>query len=311
MTKSACTTPAVAELPVAGQPPTCPFDGPAAPVAFKYEKDGYKIYENKDTGLLFVHPVPSTEELNRIYGAAYFSRGRKYTPPAGDRSTDPQLLNDRRKLDLVCAHTSGRQLLDVGSAMGGFMRVAAEAGFSVEGVEVSEFGAEYTRRELGLPVYGSNLRVAALPSEKYDAVTLWDVIEHLPDPVENIAEVARILRPGGVCFITTGDVRSRYARLLGRRWHLLTPPQHLLYFTPRALERALTAHGLEVVEWVWFGKYTSLDFALFKAGETFGPVVRPMRWLVQKLGLAGLRLYVNLGDIMTVVVRKRPVTQKV
>ncbi len=311
MTKNALAEASSVDAPPRRDRPACPLEGSSADVEFKYAKDGFKIFENRDTGLLFVHPVPSREELNRIYSESYFSRGRKYTPPAGDRSTDPQLLNDQRKLTLVQNHTTGKKLLDVGSAMGGFMRVAADAGFTVEGVEVSQFGAEYTRRELGLPVHCSSLREAALPSSTYDVVTMWDVIEHLPDPLENLAEVARILRPGGVCFVTTGDVSSRYARMLGRRWHLLTPPQHLLYFSPPALERALGRYDLKVVDTLWFGKHTSLDFALFKAGETLGAVVSPFRWAVQKLGLAGLQLYVNLGDIMTVVVRKNELSTEV
>jgi hypothetical protein len=68
---------------------------------------------------------------------------------------------------------------------------------------------------------------------------------------------------------------------------------------------------LKVVDTLWFGKHTSLDFALFKAGETLGAVVSPFRWAVQKLGLAGLQLYVNLGDIMTVVVRKNELSTEV
>jgi SAM-dependent methyltransferase len=284
--------------------PACPLEKSAAAVEYKFEKDGFKIFENKDTGLLFVSPIPSQAELKQIYSESYFSRGRKYSPPAGDRTTDPQLLNDRKKLALVQSHKAGKRLLDVGSAMGGFMRVASEAGFSVEGVEVSKFGADYTRKELGLPVHECSLREAALAADSFDVVTMWDVIEHLPDPLDTLAEVRRVLRPGGLCFVTTGDVSSRYARMLGKRWHLLTPPQHLFYFTPKALQRALGDHGMKVVDTSWAGKHASLDFILFKAGETLGPTVSPIRTLAQKLGLAGLRLYINLGDIMTVVACK-------
>jgi SAM-dependent methyltransferase len=284
--------------------PPCPLEKDRSGVEYKFEKNGFRIFENTNTGLLFVAPTPSQEELNQIYSESYFSRGRKYTPPAGDRTTDPQLFNDKKKLDLVQSHKPGKRLLDVGSAMGGFMRVASEAGFSVEGVEVSQFGAEYTRKQLGLPVHACSLRDAALPSGSFDVVTMWDVIEHLSDPLDNLAEVSRVLRPGGLCFITTGDVSSRYARMLGKRWHLLTPPQHLFYFTPLALERALAVSKMKVLGTSWVGKHASLDFALFKAGETLGPAVYPIRLLVQKLGLAGLRLYINLGDIMTVVACK-------
>jgi SAM-dependent methyltransferase len=304
MARNAVAAASAVDVDIQSGKPECPLEKNSSAVEFKFEKNGYRIFENKNTGLLFVAPTPSQEELNHIYSESYFSRGRKYTPPAGDRTTDPQLFNDRKKLELVQSYNAGKRLLDVGSAMGGFMRVAADAGFAVEGVEVSQFGADYTRNELGLPVHACSLREAALPSSSFDVVTMWDVIEHLPDPLENLAEVNRVLRPGGLCFITTGDVSSRYARTLGKRWHLLTPPQHLFYFTPRALEGALAAHGMKAIGTSWAGKHASLDFVLFKAGETLGSVVSPIRLLAQKLGLAGLRLYINLGDIMTVVACK-------
>lgn len=289
-----------------GGMPSCPLGGSADRVRFKFSKDGFTIYENVGTGLLFVHPLPSQQELNLIYSADYFSRGRKYTPPAGDRTSDPQLRNDLRKLGLVRKHSAGKAMLDVGSAMGGFMKVASNEGFNVEGVEVSEFGAQYTRAQLGLKVHCSSLRDASLPAEQFDVVTMWDVIEHLRDPKENIAEVARILRPGGTCFITTGDVSSFYARTLGKRWHLLTPPQHLFYFTPKSLSHVLEQQGLIVKEILWSGKHASLDFVLFKLGETCGAIASPLRRLAQTLGLASRELYVNLADIMTVVAEKRP-----
>lgn len=284
--------------------PRCPIEGQGSAVEFKFEKNGYHIYENLNTGLLFVYPLPSQEDLNQIYKESYFERGRKYTPPGGDRTTDPQLVNDVKKLELIREHNGGKRLLDVGSAMGGFMKVASEAGYSVEGVEISRYGAEYTRTELGLPVHACSLSEATLPSNSFDVVTMWDVIEHLPDPLTCLMEVSRVLRPGGLCFITTGDVSSWYARRLGKRWHLMTPPQHLFYFTPNALKGALAMHDMSAIDITWKGKHASLDFALFKAGETLGSAISPIRTIVQKLGLARRRLYVNLGDIMTIISRK-------
>jgi SAM-dependent methyltransferase len=272
---------------------------------YRFTKNGFDVFEEPETGLLFVYPLPTQEQLNKIYSEAYFERGKKYVPPAGDRSMDPQRLNDERKLRLLERYQAGTKLLDVGSAMGGFMQVASDAGYQVAGVEVSAFGAEYTRTELGLPVYNQPLPEIALPSESYDTVTMWDVIEHLRDPHQYLAEVSRITRPNGLMFVATGDVSARYARLMGRRWHLLTPPQHLFYFTPASLTRAIEANGFEVLSISWPGKYASLDFALFKARESFGRVLDPVRAFARWTGIARLRLYVNLWDIMTVVARKK------
>ena len=85
---------------------------------------------------------------------------------------------------------------------------------------------------------------AALPEARFDIVTLWDVIEHVPDPVPLLAEAARVLRPGGRLVLTTGDWGSAYARRQGAQWHLVAPPWHLTLFDRRTLESAGRRAGL-------------------------------------------------------------------
>jgi SAM-dependent methyltransferase len=95
-------------------------------------------------------------------------------------------------------------------------------------------------------VVAANALRAPFASQRFDAVTLWDVLEHLPDPHAAVAEVARLLRPGGRLVLTTGDVGSLAARLSGSRWHLYTIPEHLFFFSRRSLRLLLAAHGLRV-----------------------------------------------------------------
>ena len=77
-----------------------------------------------------------------------------------------------------------------------------------------------------------------------DVITLFDVIEHLPRPHETLALCHQYLRPGGVIVITTGDFASPLARLAGAKWRLMTPPQHLWFFTPQSIRRMSAALGL-------------------------------------------------------------------
>jgi predicted SAM-dependent methyltransferase len=70
-----------------------------------------------------------------------------------------------------------------------------------------------------------------------DVITMFDVIEHLPQPREVLARCYRYLKPGGVIVITTGDFASIVARWAGAKWRLMTPPQHLWYFTKESLRR--------------------------------------------------------------------------
>ena len=110
-------------------------------------------------------------------------------------------------------------------------------------METSEFAAYYAAQHTGCPVYAGTLQKAALPPESFDVVTLMDVIEHVPEPLELIAEVYRILRPGGVLLIVTPNFGSLFVRLYGRNAYGIWPDQHIVYFQPSTMARLLRSVG--------------------------------------------------------------------
>lgn len=123
----------------------------------------------------------------------------------------------RRVLDRLGERAGGGRLLDVGCSYGAFLELARERGWRVSGVELSRKAADYSERERGLDVFRGILEEAALPGERFDVVTLWDVVEHLDDPVRTLAEVHRVLAPGGTLVLFTINQRS----LISRVGHLL------------------------------------------------------------------------------------------
>jgi ubiquinone/menaquinone biosynthesis C-methylase UbiE len=137
---------------------------------------------------------------------------------------------------------SGR-LLDVGCATGDFMLSAKEAGYSVEGIELSNWSSSIAR-ERGLTIHREYLD-AFVPKHRgeYDVVTLWGVIEHFSDPRRELRNIAALLRPGGIFALWTGDVASVTSRLLGRHWWYWQG-QHIQYFTHKSLSRLIVDAGL-------------------------------------------------------------------
>jgi len=264
-------------------------------------KNGYAIHACSGCGVRAVWPTPGADELAAVYSAAYFQRGDKYSAAARQAA----MRNDAIKLDWIRAQRSGGSLLDVGCATGSFLAAAREAGFTISGVEPAASAAATASERLGIPVHAGDLASAAFPPAEFAVATLWDVIEHVTDPSAVIAETARVLAPGGVLVVSTGDIASPWARLTGARWPLLTPPQHLFYFTKASLCALLERHGFSVVSVRHPGKWVTLGFALFKAVESWGRWARPLAALIRRCGLDGWRLYLNFGDIMTVVAVKR------
>jgi SAM-dependent methyltransferase len=142
---------------------------------------------------------------------------------------------------------SGGRLLDVGCATGEFSARMAEHGWQVQGVEPSPQAAAVARETYGLDVAESSLTQARFPDRHFDAVTLWDVLEHVPDPLAELAEIHRVLKVGGVLAISLPNLRSFDAALFGQYWIGLDMPRHLHVIPPTLLESMLERCGFRVL----------------------------------------------------------------
>ena len=205
-------------------------------------------------------------------------------------------------LEMLVHSHNGRRLLDVGAHVGVFCEVASERGWDAWGLEPSLWAVDVGRRR-GLNMIQGTLREAELDSASYDAVTMWDVIEHLLDPLSDIREAARLLKPNGVLCIHTIDIDSLFARMMGRRWPWLVE-MHNYFFSPQTLGAMVEKSGLRVDSWRVQGRYLHLGYLLsrlsgwsealghFAEGTT--KALRVDQWLVP----------VNFRDLFTLYARK-------
>lgn len=251
---------------------------------------------------MFVHPLP--QSTTDIYQKDYFEgahEGFGYVDYDADK--EPMVPTFERYLHAIREKLGGAgALLDVGAATGFFVSLALRAGFSARGVELSAHAAERARQK-GIDVQTGTL---ADVSGTFDCITMLDVIEHVPDPRAELTRAARLLRAGGVLVINTPDVGSLVARVLGKRWHLIVPPEHLHYFNRSTMRRLLEEVGFEVVTETTIGKSFTPQYilkTLYKWTKW-----RMFEWIandVQHSILARLAIPVNLHDNMIVIARKR------
>ncbi|MFQ5417401.1 MAG: methyltransferase domain-containing protein, partial [Myxococcota bacterium] len=216
----------------------CVVCGAASPHA-KLRKQGVDILECPDCGLAFWIP-PGDFRPEGVYDAAYF------TGPSASHGYDdyarlePMLRrNFARRLAKLPPPRPGARLLDVGAAFGFAIAEAETAGWVASGLEVSRAAAARACQTLGEGIVVADALRTPFASDRFDVVTLWDVLEHLSDPHAAIAEVARLLRPGGHLVLSTGDVGSLAARVSGSRWHLYNLPEHLFFYSRESLRRLL------------------------------------------------------------------------
>ena len=238
--------------------------------------------------------LPAGFDPASIYTEAYFQGGHHdgYADYAGSR--EHLRAEFRRVLDALPVRTG--KLLEIGCAYGFFLDEAAER-FEVTGVEIAD-AARAACVERGHAV-ARELDEAVLARGPFDAAAMLDVIEHLPDPGAVLARLATAMRPGAPLAITTGDFGSVLARVMGRRWRLMTPPQHLWFFSRATLGALLERHGFQVtrVEHPW--KQVPLALMAYQVSRYVGG-----QQLVRRLTLPG-RIPVNLFDAMRVIAIRR------
>jgi SAM-dependent methyltransferase len=160
---------------------------------------------------------------------------------------------------LARRETSGRQLLDIGAHAGRFMHLARAAGWEPEGIELNPRTAAFAATHTGLPVHSVNVDHLVLSGRRYGAVTLIDVLEHVPQPLALLSRIYDALEPGGwvVIKVPSGPaqrqkehMRARLRR--GYRPRLADNLVHVNHFSPLSLRKGLQRAGLRDV-WIGIG----------------------------------------------------------
>jgi len=273
----------------------CPACGGERPQQYLYAKNGCEIFRCAECGL-------GRAETGRFdpaayYTDAYFSGG--HADGYADYLGAENVLRREfaRTARFIRRHCPSGRLLEVGCAYGFFLK-EAERYFDVSGIELAGDAAAYCRRN-GLNVRNGVADDANLATlGQVDVVVLLDVIEHLQDPHQTLASCARQLRPGGHVVITTGDFGSTLARWTGPNWRLMTPPQHLWFFSATSIARLGARLDLRVASLDHPGKIVPLSLVAFQLRRMLGSRPAPMS------GASRIGVPVNLFDAMRVVLRR-------
>jgi len=139
------------------------------------------------------------------------------------------------------------RLLEVGCSTGEFLEYASRHGWQVEGCEIAEHTAQIARERVGCEIRRSPFEKSGYEEDCFDVVVMWDVIEHLFDPLAALEEAWRVLRPGGLLALTTPNYDSLTRILIGPRWEALIPKHHLFVFDASTIKRLVSVTGGRVV----------------------------------------------------------------
>ncbi len=209
----------------------------------RFPEGGWGLRRCQTCGLIETSPFPAKErriaENEEKYGDSFLAMQQSH------RDRNHRVHKIALAEIAQASKLPGRRLLDVGCGAGQFLRAAIGAGWHAEAVEFNRENAR-TVAESGMKVFTGTIEEASYPDAAFDVVTLWDILEHIHDPIAFLEETLRILKPGGLVFLQSPNIDSDVASLWGVRWPWLCLPDHLYHFTPDTIRLLFEKPGFLV-----------------------------------------------------------------
>lgn len=225
----------------------CPVCG-EAPCDAEFEKEGFTFVRCRACGLVYVNPCLKDELVTQVYKhQSYSDIMRSLMEPSAAYRRERFGVERVQILNRFVRATNrpGRRLVDVGCATGFFLEAAAADGWDACGVESNPYQADFARKR-GLNVRNETIEESSFEEGSFDAVTMFEVIEHVKRPMRVLEKARALLRPGGMVFVYTPNFDCAERLLVGTEAHFIWGSNHLTYFTADTLRGALERAGFSV-----------------------------------------------------------------
>lgn len=266
----------------------------------------YTIVACSNCGLKFVNPRPTKSSLTKLYTRAYYF-GLKI--PHSYENYESWTKHHKRdylnKLKFIEKYSKIGKLFEIGCSNGYFLSLARSNGWQVNGIDFSNYAIKRARKKYSLQLSSGFAETMKINKQTYDAVVMWDTIEHLADPYLVLKNTHKLLKSNGRLFLSTGitDDLLNKATAGYSMWYV--PPLHLYFFSFKSLNNILRLSGFKVI-------------SIFKSNALSNPYIDTFSYystvakqLVSKIKLnskpspLGYNLKrSNIGTIATVVAKK-------
>ena len=260
------------------------------------DKTTGRIVKCLNCGTIYINPRDEWRHLRENY--------EKLTEKEYMEEEDNRRHTFNKKITYLNRFIHGGKILDVGCQAGLFLSVCKNYGWETYGVEVSPITALYARENYGLNIVTGTLEEAHFPEQYFDAVTMFDVLEHLSSPKETILEVNRILKKNGYLLFSTPNIDSVFSRILKRRWHAVIR-SHLFYFSKKSVFKLLQSSGFRVIQIKNNARVFRLKYAVSKLKQLNRSIYTLADYIIGRSFSMGQRsVSLNFGDDMLVLARK-------
>jgi 2-polyprenyl-3-methyl-5-hydroxy-6-metoxy-1,4-benzoquinol methylase len=235
---------------------------------YSVSKETFELYHDEDLDMLITTPQPSLENLGKYYESVdYISHTDSKRSLFEKAYHFVKSIALKNKLDLINSFQPNKgRILDIGAGTGDFLSVAKQNGWQTIGVEPSE-KAKTIAKNKGVAFVE---KIAALENHSFDVITMWHVLEHVPNLEEQITELKRLLKPNGTLIVAVPNFKSFDAKHYGTFWAAYDVPIHFWHFSKTAIKMLFEKQGMKLVKVLpmkFDAFYVSLLSEKYKTGK--------------------------------------------
>lgn len=238
--------------------PLCKSPGSAIiqrPIDHHLTKEVFQLARCQQCGFVFTNPRPMGAHIERYYASPnYISHQNEKQGLVPTLYYWARAVALRSKYRTVGRYAVGRKLMDYGCGTGTFLAYMRTKGYLVTGLEPSANARAQAIQNAACPVFASRQEMGDL---RFDVITLWHVLEHVPDPLESLLHISRLLDSNGILLIAVPDITSWDAQHYGAHWAALDVPRHLSHFRPRDIQVLADQCNMQLLttHYMWFDAF--------------------------------------------------------
>lgn len=282
----------------------CPLCGGGGPKLFVRDWGKYRLYDCAECGVGFCLPFKNP-------GPEFYAQFEDLYPHQAQKSTDAMSEEYDECLNSFPGDVRPQRLLDVGCGGGGFLYRARNRGFQVTGIDFDKARLDLIRSGLGIEdVFCGSIDdfARARPGDRFDAITMFEVLEHLDDPARWLDAARSLLKPGGRLFLGVPNRDRTFDPFQGPGMEELdNPPHHLTRWSVKALERFVEGRSFEIMKIKSLGVPRPLFALLLRNRLRFGLATRALNVDQIRHAPAGKELQPGSGMIRFLVFAKEAV----
>lgn len=243
-------------------------------------KEDFKIVKCETCGFHFTNPIPSESVIGQYYKSEnYISHSSSKAGLINRAYNVVRNITLKNKVKLISRLSNGKDLLEIGSGTGHFLKASLNAGFNVQGLEPDEDARLFAKNQFALDLQSLD-EITEIESNSKDVITMWHVLEHVYHLKRDVAEFVRVLKNDGVLIIAVPNMNSWDANHYGSFWAAYDVPRHLYHFQESTIKKLFVQFNLDCVEVLpmkFDSYYVSMLSEKYKGGNVLSGVLNGLK----------------------------------